>query len=128
MPCWRAAWRSAAQSAQVQAVLDAITRREAALPGALQLVPVARLGAGLCEEDLMAVDQVVRATTVQKFGPVRSLRPSLVFEVCFEALETSPRHKSGVALRQARVLRLCKDQPVHAADALPQLQALMRPA
>ena len=123
-----AVWsRPPADAQEVQAVLEAISRREAALPDTLQLVPVARLGAGLGETELLAVDQVVRATTVQKFGPVRSLRPSLVFEVCFEALAASARHKSGVVLRQARVLGLCKDQPVHAADALPQLQGLMRP-
>jgi DNA ligase-1 len=70
------------------------------------------------------VDKVIRATTLEKFGPVRSVVPSLVFELAFEGLNASPRHKSGVAVRFPRILRLRPDKPLHEADTLAALQAL----
>jgi DNA ligase-1 len=70
----------------------------------------------------------VRATTLEKFGPVRSVRPSLVFEIGFEGLQPSPRHKSGVAVRFPRMLRIRHDKPLHEADTLASLLALARGA
>jgi DNA ligase 1 len=113
---------------EAQAVVDAITRREPAAPlesGALQLLPFAKAYSGLTDAEMQAVDKVVRATTIDKFGPVRSVRPSLVFEIGFEGIGPSPRHKSGVAVRFPRMLRMRHDKPLHEADALADLQALM---
>ncbi len=113
---------------EAQAVVEGIVRREPAPDrgsGALQLLPVAKADSGLSNDEYKAVDRVIRATTLGKFGPVRSVRPSLVFEIGFEGVQHSPRHKSGVALRFPRMLRIRHDKPLHEADSLPTLQALI---
>jgi DNA ligase-1 len=127
-----AVWsRAPADAAEAAAVVDAIVRREPAPPfprdeagAALQLLPFAKAYSGLSDEEFKAVDRVIRATTVDKFGPVRSVRPSLVFEIGFEGIGASPRHKSGVAVRFPRMLRLRPDKPLHEADTLATLRAL----
>ncbi|MDT7835829.1 ATP-dependent DNA ligase [Aquabacterium sp. OR-4] len=121
---WNRPPRDAAEAA---AVVEAIARREPAEPGALQLVPFTKAYSGLSDAEFAAVDRVIRAHTLEKFGPVRSVRPSLVLELGFEGLQRSPRHKSGIALRFPRMLRLRPDKPLHEADALPALLALLEP-
>jgi DNA ligase 1 len=121
-----AAWnRAPRDAAEAQAVAEAIARREPALPGALQLVPFAKAYSGLSDAEFARVDRHIRATTVDKFGPVRSVRPGLVFELGFEGLAASPRHKSGIALRFPRMLRIREDKALHEADTLDTLRALM---
>ena len=121
-----AVWnRTPADAAEAAAVVAAITRREPALPGALQLVTFAKAYSGLTDAEFKAVDQVIRATTLEKFGPVRSLRPTLVFELGFEGIARSPRHKSGIALRFPRMLRIRGDKPLQEADALETLETLL---
>ena len=121
-----AVWsRPPADAAEADAVLQAIARREPPQAGALQLVACAKAYTGLDDAELQAVDRVIRASTLEKFGPVRSLRPSLVFELGFEGIARSARHKSGVALRFPRILRIRRDKPLHEADALPALLALL---
>ena len=70
----------------------------------------------------------MRASTLEKFGPVRSLRPSLVFELGFEGINRSPRHKSGLAVRFPRMLRIRDDKPLHEADDLTGLERLLAQA
>ena len=127
-----AVWsRAPADAAEAQAVVDAIARREpppAPASGALQLLPFAKAYSGLTDDEFKAVDRVIRATTLEKFGPVRSVRPSLVFEIGFEGLQRSARHKSGVAVRFPRMLRIRHDKPLHEADTLPALLALAESA
>ncbi len=121
-----AVWnRTPADAAEAQAVVDAIARREPAQPGALQLVPFAKAYSGLTDAEFAEVDRVIRAHTLEKFGPVRSLRPTLVFELGFEGINRSPRHKSGVAVRFPRMLRIRRDKPLHEADTLATLERLM---
>ncbi len=124
-----AVWsRPPASADEAQAVVEAIARREAAPrldTGALQLLPFAKAYSGLSDEEFKAVDRVIRATTLEKFGPVRSVRPTLVFEIGFEGIGASPRHKSGVAVRFPRMLRLRPDKLLHEADALQTLHDLM---
>lgn len=121
-----AVWnRAPADAAEAQAVVDAIERREPARPEALQLVAFAKAYSGLSDAEFARVDRVIRATTLEKFGPVRSVRPSLVFELGFEGLNASPRHKSGIAVRFPRMLRIRDDKPLHEADTLQTLRALM---
>jgi len=121
-----AVWnRAPRDAAEVQAVLDAIERREPPQPGALQLVTFAKAYSGLSDAEFAEVDRVIRRSTVEKFGPVRSVRPSLVFELGFEGINRSPRHKSGVAVRFPRMLRLRTDKPLHEADTLGTLEALL---
>ena len=71
------------------------------------------------------MDAIVRRTTVEKFGPVRSVEPTLVFELGFEGIALSKRHKSGVAVRFPRMLRWRHDKPVAEADTLDILQNLL---
>jgi len=110
---------------EAQAVIDAIARREPVQPGALQLVAFAKAYSGLTDAEFAQVDAVIRQTTLEKFGPVRSVRPTLVFELGFEGIGASPRHKSGLAVRFPRMLRLRTDKPLHEANTLADLQALV---
>jgi hypothetical protein len=105
--------------------VQAITRRAPAQPGALQLVTFAKAFSGLSDAEFKAIDAVIRANTLEKFGPVCSLRPTLVFELGFEGIAHSPCHKSGIALRFPRMLRMRHDKPLHEADSLPVLQGLL---
>ena len=110
---------------EAAAVVAAIEQRVPPKPGALQLLAFAKAYSGLSDEEIRQVDRVIRLSTLEKFGPVRSLRPTLVFELAFEGIAASPRHKSGVALRFPRILRLRPDKPLHLADSLTSLQALL---
>lgn len=121
-----AVWnRAPRDAAEAQAVVEAIARREPAQPDALQLVAFTKAYSGLTDEEFRGVDARIRATTLEKFGPVRSVKPTLVFELGFEGIQRSPRHKSGIALRFPRMLRIRDDKPLHEADTLQTLQALL---
>lgn len=89
------------------------------------LVPFAKAYSGLTDEEMRKVDAIIRKTTVEKFGPVRSVTPSLVFELGFEGIALSKRHKSGIAVRFPRMLRWRQDKPVAEADSLATLQDLL---
>ncbi|MDH0895794.1 MULTISPECIES: ATP-dependent DNA ligase [unclassified Pseudomonas] len=97
-------------------------------PGASErsLVPFAKAYSGLTDEEMRQVDAIVRKTTVEKFGPVRSVTPTLVFELGFEGIALSKRHKSGIAVRFPRMLRWRRDKPVEEADTLAILQDLLQ--
>ena len=121
-----AVWNRAPQdAAEAQAVLDAIARKEPAQPGALQLVAFAKAYSGLTDAEFRRVDAIVRKNTLEKFGPVRSVVPSLVFELGFEGIARSPRHKSGIAVRFPRMLRIRDDKPIHEAGTLAELEDLL---
>jgi DNA ligase-1 len=90
-----------------------------------KLVPFAKAYSGLTDEEMGRVDAVIRKTTVESFGPVRSVKPTLVFELGFEGIARSSRHKSGIAVRFPRMLRWREDKPVEAADTLETLAALL---
>lgn len=125
--------RAPASAEEAQAVVEAIARREplpvpTELPLAeqpLQLVAFAKAYSGLTDQEMRQVDAIVSRSTIDKFGPVRSVRPSLVFELAFEGLMRSSRHKSGLALRFPRISRLRSDKPLHEAGTLADLQALL---
>jgi DNA ligase 1 len=90
--------------------------------GVRTLVPFAKAYSGLTDEEMRQVDAIVRKTTIEKFGPVRSVTPSLVFEIGFEAIQASRRHKSGVAVRFPRMLRWRTDKHINDADTLAMLK------
>ena len=90
-----------------------------------KLVPFAKAYSGLTDAEMARVDAIVRKTTVESFGPVRSVKPTLVFELGFEGIARSPRHKSGIAVRFPRMLRWREDKPVEEADTLDTLAALL---
>ena len=122
-----AVWnRTPRDKVEADAVLEAIARKEPAIAGALQLVAFAKAYSGLTDEEFRKVDAVIRKTTLEKFGPVRSVRPSMVFELGFEGINRSPRHKSGIAVRFPRMLRIRHDKPLHEADTLESLETLLQ--
>jgi DNA ligase 1 len=121
-----AVWNRAPRDAEeAQASLAAMSRGEAPAADALALVPFAKAYSGLTDDEIRDVDRIVRRTTVTKFGPVRSLAPTLVCEIGFEGIARSARHKSGVAVRFPRILRLRSDKPLHEADTLASLESLL---
>lgn len=89
------------------------------------LVPIAKAYSGLTDEQFRQVDAIIKKSTVESFGPVRRVDPQLVFEIGFEGIMPSARHKSGVALRFPRMLRWRIDKPACEADTLAQLKALL---
>lgn len=91
-----------------------------------RLVPVAKAYSGLDDKEILALDRWIRAHTLERFGPVRSVPGEQVFELGFEAVNRSNRHKSGIAVRFPRILRWRHDKPAREADTLAQLQALAR--
>ncbi len=90
-----------------------------------KLVPFAKAYSGLTDAEMARVDAIIRKTTVESFGPVRSVEPTLVFELGFEGIARSTRHKSGIAVRFPRMLRWREDKPVAEADTLQTLAALL---
>lgn len=88
------------------------------------LVPVAKAYSGLTDEEIVQLDGWIRAHTLQRFGPVRAVPPQHVFELGFEGIQASTRHKAGVALRFPRILRWRHDKAVRDASTLADLQAL----
>lgn len=90
------------------------------------LVPVAKAYSGLTDEEIVQVDRWIRQNTLERFGPVRSVAPELVFEIAFEAINESTRHKSGIAVRFPRIARWRRDKPATEANTLLDLRALMR--
>ncbi|WP_186128184.1 ATP-dependent DNA ligase [Burkholderia gladioli] len=93
--------------------------------GVRTLVPFAKAYSGLTDEEMRQVDAIVRRTTIEKFGPVRSVTPSLVFEIGFEGIQASPRHKSGIAVRFPRMLRWRTDKSIENADTLEMLKGFL---
>ncbi|MEM6914387.1 MAG: cisplatin damage response ATP-dependent DNA ligase, partial [Pseudomonadota bacterium] len=93
------------------------------------LVPVGKAYHGFTDAELKKIDKFVRDHTVDRYGPVRAVRAEqdfgLVFEVAFEGLQRSPRHKSGVAMRFPRINRLRWDKPAGEADQLSALEAML---
>jgi DNA ligase-1 len=89
------------------------------------LVPFTKAYSGLTDAEIKEVDAFVRKYTMDKFGPVRSVKPELVFEIGFEGIQESTRHKSGIALRFPRMLRWRKDKKASEADTIETLRSLL---
>ncbi|WP_426190687.1 ATP-dependent DNA ligase [Massilia sp. DWR3-1-1] len=96
--------------------------------GQRKLVPFTKAYSGLSDAEIAVVDSAIRKTTVEKFGPVRSVRPSMVFEIGFEGIALSSRHKAGIAVRFPRILRKRDDKAVDEADTLATLKGLLAAA
>ncbi len=90
-----------------------------------ELVPFTKAYSGLTDAEFREVDAWVRRNTVERFGPVRAVKPELVFEIAFEGIQRSNRHKSGVALRFPRISRWRTDKKAGDADRLEDLQKLL---
>ena len=90
-----------------------------------ELVPVAKAYSGLSNNEIGELDKWIRGHTLEKFGPVRAVEPVQVFELAYEGIAESNRHKSGIALRFPRILRWRMDKPASEADTLQNLQAVL---
>ena len=110
---------------EAASVVKSIEKRQPAQPDGLQLVAFAKAYSGLTDEEFKQIDSVIRKNTLEKFGPVRSVKPTLVFELGFEGINRSPRHKSGIAVRFPRMLRIRSDKPLHEANSLADLELLL---
>lgn len=91
-----------------------------------KLVPFAKAYSGLTDKEIKQVDNFVKRNTLEKFGPVRTVKAELVFEIGFEGINRSTRHKSGVALRFPRILRWRTDKKKEDADSLESLKLLLK--
>jgi DNA ligase 1 len=89
------------------------------------LVPFAKAYSGLTDEEIRQVDTFIKQNTVERYGPVRTVKPVLVFEIAFEGIQLSSRHKSGVAVRFPRILRWRQDKKIEDADSLYKIRALI---
>jgi DNA ligase-1 len=89
------------------------------------LVTFAKAYSGLEDQEILRLDQWIRRHTIQRFGPVRAVEPQLVFELAFEGIQPSSRHKSGLAVRFPRISRWRADKKAHEADTLAEALALM---
>jgi DNA ligase-1 len=89
------------------------------------LLPVGKAYFGFTDDELRFLDRHVRQHTIAKYGPVRETDRSLVFEVAFDSVHLSKRHKSGLAMRFPRIHRIRHDKPAHEADRLETLRALV---
>ena len=92
-----------------------------------KLIPFAKAYSGLTDAEIRKVDAFVRRNTVETFGPVRTVTPELVFELAFEGIQRSTRHKSGIAVRFPRMLRWRTDKKPDDADSLETIQAMLPP-
>ncbi|MGC6479959.1 MAG: ATP-dependent DNA ligase [Flavobacteriaceae bacterium] len=90
-----------------------------------ELVTFAKAYSGLTDAELKSIDQFVKKNTTARFGPVREVKAELVFEIAFEGISLSTRHKSGVAVRFPRILRWRKDKSIEEANTLTDLKALI---
>jgi DNA ligase 1 len=90
-----------------------------------QLVPFTKAYSGLTDDEIREVDRWIKQNTIERFGPVRSVKPELVFEIAFEGIAQSTRHKSGIALRFPRIKRWRKDKPASEADRIENLRKLL---
>ncbi len=90
------------------------------------LVPFTKAYSGLTDAEFNEITRWVQKNTLERFGPVRRVPPELVFEIGFEGIQESPRHKSGIALRFPRMLRWRRDKPVDEIDTLDGLREMLR--
>ena len=89
------------------------------------LVPFTKAYSGLSDQEIRQVDNYVKKNTIDRFGPVRSVKPAHVFEIAFEGIQKSSRHKSGVALRFPRISRWRQDKKLEEANSLADLHQLL---
>ncbi len=90
-----------------------------------KLVTIAKAYSGLTDKEIMEVSKFVNKNAIEKFGPVRTVKPELVFEIAFEGIGFSSRHKSGIALRFPRIVRWRRDKTVDEIDALEEVKKLI---
>jgi DNA ligase-1 len=93
--------------------------------GSVELVPVGKAYSGYTDAELITLDRWIRNNTVDRYGPVRAVRPALVLEIAFDAVQRSTRHRSGIAMRFPRIHRIRWDKPAAEAEQLETLLGLI---
>ena len=91
-----------------------------------RLVTFAKAYSGLTNEELERIDRWIREHTTNRFGPVHEVEPKLVMELAFENIQVSTRHKSGIAVRFPRIMRIREDKQPHEADRLESIRAMIQ--
>jgi DNA ligase-1 len=91
-----------------------------------ELLPFTKAYSGLTDKEFIEINQWIKKNTLERFGPVRKVTPSLVFEIAFEGIQKSKRHKSGIALRFPRIVRWRKDKEAAEANTLEDLHLLLK--
>ncbi|MGN0020922.1 MAG: ATP-dependent DNA ligase [Sphingobacterium hotanense] len=91
-----------------------------------KLVSIAKAYSGLTDKEIQEVSRFVNKNAIEKFGPVRTVKPELVFEIAFEGIGWSSRHKSGIALRFPRIARWRRDKTVEEIDELAEVKKLIK--
>lgn len=91
-----------------------------------QLVPIAKAYSGLSDKEIVSLNKWIKKHTKEKFGPVRQVKAEQVFEIAFEGIQRSPRHKSGLSLRFPRIKRWRSDKPAAEADSIETLITLLQ--
>ena len=91
-----------------------------------KLVTIAKAYSGLTDKEIMEINKFIRNNSLEKFGPVRTVKPELVFEIAFEGIGYSNRHKSGVAVRFPRILRWRKDKTADEIDTIETVKSLIK--
>ncbi len=92
------------------------------------LVPAAKAYSGLTDAEIAEIDRIIRQTTRERHGPVRVVEPTLVFQLAFDGIAASKRHKSGIALRFPRIARWRREKQPAEAGRLEDLRALLPPS
>ena len=90
-----------------------------------QLIKFASAYSGLNNEEIKELDKWIRKNTIEKFGPVRSVKAQMVFEISFENIQLSNRHKAGISVRFPRITKWRKDKNIKDADSLENARKLM---
>ena len=90
-----------------------------------RLVPFAKVCSGLTDEEISIIDLFIRENTIEKFGPVCTVKPEIIMELAFDAIQKSTRHKSGVVVRLPKINRWLHDKTIKDADSLDDIKSLM---
>ena len=96
-----------------------------ALKNGDELVSFAKAYSGLDDKEIGSLDYWIRRNTIEKYGPARKVKPEQLFEIGFEGIQPSSRHKSGIAVRFPRILRWRKDKPIDEANSLADAKKLL---
>jgi DNA ligase-1 len=91
-----------------------------------ELVTIAKAYSGLTDKEITEINAFIRHNSLEKFGPVRTVKPQLVFEIAFEGIGYSPRHKAGIALRFPRIVRWRRDKTIADIDTIDTVKSLIR--
>jgi DNA ligase-1 len=104
---------------------DLISEYTLGLWDGTKLTSITKVKTGLSQLEIKEIDAFVKKNTIEKFGPVRTVKPELVFEIEFEGLQVSSRHKSGMLLKSPQIICWRKDKTVDSADTLDYLKTLL---